>query len=169
MIPVGAVGFLFRRSSLSGVRHPAVLFILRQGLRLSMCRQGVSMNIGWTTQTRNVYVPGAADLTLAPIYDHAGHIGLMLVAAAPGDANFDGIVDVADLGIVGANWIASQTRGNTSALAPEPTTLSLLTMSVLVIGRRRRQRLLLRKTTLILSSLRWHNAPRLTRVFFTFS
>ncbi len=110
----------------------------------------------------------AADLTLAPIYDYAGHIGLMLIAAAPGDANFDGIVDVADLGILGANfnaadmqwntgdfnldsttdvadlgilganWTASQSTGNASALVPEPTTLSLLAMSVLLVGRRRR-------------------------------
>ena len=83
----------------------------------------------------------------------------------PGDANFDGLVDVADLGIVGANfnaddmqwntgdfnldgttdvadlganWTASQTTGNASALVPEPTTLSFLAMSVLVVGRRRR-------------------------------
>ena len=111
----------------------------------------------------------AADLTLAPIYDYAGHIGLMLIAAAPGDANFDGIVDVADLGILGANfnaddmqwdtgdfnldsttdvadlgilganWSASQSTGNASALVPEPTTLSLLAMSVLAVSRRRRQ------------------------------
>ncbi len=110
----------------------------------------------------------AADLTLAPIYDYAGHIGLMLIAAAPGDANFDGIVDVADLGILGANfnaadmqwntgdfnldsttdvadlgilganWSASQSTGNASALVPEPTTLSLLAMSVLMVGCRRR-------------------------------
>ena len=110
----------------------------------------------------------AADLTLAPIYDYAGHIGLMLIAAAPGDANFDGIVDVADLGILGANfnaadmqwdtgdfnldnmtdvadlgilganWSASQTTGNGSALVPEPTTLSLLAVSVMMVGRRRR-------------------------------
>ncbi len=56
---------------------------------------------------------------------------------ADGDFNDDGIVDVADLGILGANWSASQATGNTSALVPEPTTLSLLAMSVLVVGRRR--------------------------------
>ena len=107
----------------------------------------------------------AADLTLAPIYDYADHIGLVLIAASPGDANFDGSVDVADLGIVGANftaddmqwdtgdfsldsmtdvadlgllganWTASQATGNASALVPEPTTLSLLAMSVLVVRR----------------------------------
>ena len=54
------------------------------------------------------------------------------------DLNDDGIVDVADLGILGANWTASQATGNASALVPEPTTLSLLAMSVLMVGRRRR-------------------------------
>ncbi len=55
----------------------------------------------------------------------------------PGDANDDDITDVADLGILGANWTASQATGNASALVPEPTTLSLLMMSVLVAVRRR--------------------------------
>jgi len=55
-----------------------------------------------------------------------------------GDFNLDGMTDVADLGILGANWTASQTTGNASALVPEPTTLSLLAMSVLMVGRRRR-------------------------------
>ena len=45
-------------------------------------------------------------MTLAPSYDYADHISLMLIAAAPGDANFDGIMDVADLGILGANFNA---------------------------------------------------------------
>ena len=54
-----------------------------------------------------------------------------------GDFNGDGIVDVADLGILGANWTASQSTGNASALVPEPATLSLLAVSVLVVGRRR--------------------------------
>tara|TARA_Y100000588_G_C13850076_1_gene751553 strand:- start:457 stop:624 length:168 start_codon:yes stop_codon:yes gene_type:complete len=48
----------------------------------------------------------AADLTLAPICDYTDHIGLMLIAASPGDAKSDGIVDVADLDIVGANFNA---------------------------------------------------------------
>ena len=56
---------------------------------------------------------------------------------ADGDFNDDGLVDVADLGILGANWSASQATGNASALVPEPATLSLLAMSVLVVGRRR--------------------------------
>ena len=54
-----------------------------------------------------------------------------------GDFNFDGIVDIADLGILGANWTASQVTGNASALVPEPATLSLLAVSVLMVGRRR--------------------------------
>ncbi len=57
---------------------------------------------------------------------------------ADGDFNDDGIVDVADLGILGANWTASQSTGNASALVPEPTTLSLLAISVLMVGRRQR-------------------------------
>ncbi len=59
------------------------------------------------------------------------------VTYVDGDANLDGGVDVADLGILGANWSASQATGNTSALVPEPTTLSLIAMSVLLVGRRR--------------------------------
>ncbi len=55
-----------------------------------------------------------------------------------GDFNLDRTTDVADLGILGANWSASQAVGNTSALVPEPATLSLLAMSVLMVGRRRR-------------------------------
>ena len=55
-----------------------------------------------------------------------------------GDFNLDNMTDVADLGILGANWTASQVTGNTSALVPEPTTLSLLAMSMLMVGRRRR-------------------------------
>ena len=55
-----------------------------------------------------------------------------------GDFNLDSMTDVADLGIFGANWSASQATGNTSAFVPEPATLSLLAMSVLVIGRTRR-------------------------------
>ena len=55
-----------------------------------------------------------------------------------GDFNLDNTTDVADLGILGANWSASQATGNASALVSEPTTLSLLAMSVLMVGRRRR-------------------------------
>ncbi len=55
-----------------------------------------------------------------------------------GNFNLDGMTDVADLGILGANWSASQATGNTSALVPEPTTLSLIAMSVLMVGQRRR-------------------------------
>ncbi len=55
------------------------------------------------------------------------------------DRNFndDCIVDVADLGILGANWTASQSTGNASALVPEPATLSFLVMGVLLVGHRR--------------------------------
>tara|TARA_Y100000588_G_scaffold359196_1_gene418017 strand:+ start:154 stop:405 length:252 start_codon:yes stop_codon:yes gene_type:complete len=76
---------------------------------------------------------------LAPIYDYAGHIGLMLIAAAPGDANFDGIVDVADLGILGANWSASKATGTASALVPEPTTMAVLGFGLVCLGCRCRK------------------------------
>ncbi len=110
----------------------------------------------------------AADLTLAPICDYAGHIGLMLIAAAPGDADFDGIVDVADLGIVGANfnaddmqwntgdfnldsmtdvadlgilganWTAAQAAGSAAIQVPEPATVAVLAIGLGCLGRRRR-------------------------------
>ncbi len=55
-----------------------------------------------------------------------------------GDFNLNGATDIADLGIIGANWTASQATGNASALVPEPATLSLVAMSVLMVGCRRR-------------------------------
>ena len=55
-----------------------------------------------------------------------------------GDFRGDGIVDVWDLGILGANWSASQITGNTSVLVPEPAILSHLAMMVLLVGYRRR-------------------------------
>jgi len=66
------------------------------------------------------------------------NFGQINVTFADGDFNGDNMVDVADLGILGANWTASQVIGLASALVPEPTTLSLLAMSVLLVGRRRR-------------------------------
>ncbi len=66
------------------------------------------------------------------------HFGENGVTFLEGDFNGDGIVDVADLGILGANWTASQATGNASALVPEPAALSLLAMSVLMVGHRRR-------------------------------
>ena len=85
-----------------------------------------------------------------------------------GDFNLDGMTDVADLDILGANWTASQTIGNTSSLVPEPTTLSLLVVSVLVIGAGVLKDCYSVKKTLPLSSLRWYNAPRLKCIFFAF-
>ncbi len=38
-----------------------------------------------------------SDMTLAPVYDHNSLVGLSLVAAIPGDANLDGIVNGLDL------------------------------------------------------------------------
>ena len=66
------------------------------------------------------------------------------VTYVDGDANLDGGVDVADLGVVGANWSAAQLQSVAQSLngaglnaqVPEPATLSLLAMSVLVVGRR---------------------------------
>lgn len=60
-----------------------------------------------------------------------------------GDANLDNMIDVADLGIVGANWTASQATAIIVALVPEPATLLLFTMSMLVAGCRRCRGLLI--------------------------
>ncbi len=104
-------------------------------------------------------------LTIAPVFGDADSV-LTLKAAVAGDADFDGHVDIADLGIVGANfnadvmqwntgdfnldgttdvsdlgilganWTAAQAAGTAAALVPEPATLALLGMSVLMVVRR---------------------------------
>tara|TARA_Y100000588_G_scaffold227169_1_gene240980 strand:+ start:57 stop:530 length:474 start_codon:yes stop_codon:yes gene_type:complete len=84
-----------------------------------------------------------------------------------GDFNLDNMTDVADLDIIGANWSASQTTGNASALVPEPTTLSLLAVSVLMLGADGVNGCYSIKT-LQLSSIRWYTIPHLKRVFFAF-
>ena len=69
------------------------------------------------------------------------------VTYVDGDANLDGAVDVADLGVVGANWSAAQSGSLSSALqsaglnalVPEPTTVALVGLGALCLGRRRRQ------------------------------
>ena len=54
-----------------------------------------------------------------------------------GASHGDNIVDVANLSLIGANWTAAQTAGITTPLVSEPTIQSLLTMSVLMVCRRR--------------------------------
>lgn len=54
-----------------------------------------------------------------------------------GDFNGDGLVDVADLGVLGANWSAGHAMVTGLALVPEPATLSLVVMGMLLTGRRR--------------------------------
>ncbi len=53
-----------------------------------------------------------------------------------GDLNGDGVVDVADLGIIGASWSTAETAGSSTTVVPEPTTLSLFAISVLMVGYR---------------------------------
>ena len=53
-----------------------------------------------------------------------------------GDLNGDGVVDVADLGIIGASWSTAETTGSSTTVVPEPTTLSLFAISVLMVGYR---------------------------------
>jgi len=59
------------------------------------------------------------------------------MSAVAGDANGDGVVDVADLGILGANWGASQTA-SLNILIPEPATVLTLNFGLFCFGRRRR-------------------------------
>ncbi len=54
-----------------------------------------------------------------------------------GDFNGDGLVDVADLGVLGANWSAGHAMVTGLALVPEPATLSLVVMGMLLTRRRR--------------------------------
>ena len=95
-----------------------------------------------TLALESVFIPGDANgdgmVDVADLGVLGANFNQSNMTFADGDFNDDGIVDVADLGILGANWSASQAAGNTSALVPEPTTLSLLAMSVLMVGRRRR-------------------------------
>jgi hypothetical protein len=89
-------------------------------------------------------------LSLATIYDSDA---VRLVAAVPGDANLDGAVTIADLGVLAANWQAGAngTPGLTFAEAlsmfdafegvtiPEPT-LPILTLTALFAITHRRRR-----------------------------
>ena len=58
------------------------------------------------------------DMALAPIYDYQNSAGLTLVAALPGDANLDGIVNTDDLDIFFANadsqgdWLSANFNGD---------------------------------------------------------
>ncbi len=58
--------------------------------------------------------------------------------AAEGDFTGDGNVDVADLGILGANWSAAQAAGSAAALVPEPATAGLVLAGLPLLLRRRR-------------------------------
>ncbi len=68
------------------------------------------------------------------------NFGSTIATWPDGDFNGDGHVDVSDLGIIGANWSAAQTTGSTTSLIPEPATLTLLGLGVLGLPRRRRQK-----------------------------
>ncbi len=87
-------------------------------------------------------MPGDADgngvVDVADLGVVGANFGSTNATLEDGDFTGDGSVDVADLGVVGANWTAAQAAGNGSALVPEPTTLLLVVMSVLVVGCRRR-------------------------------
>ena len=60
--------------------------------------------------------------------------------ATPADGDFtgDGNVDVADLGVVGANWTTAQAGAAAASLIPEPATTTVLTLGLMWFGRRRR-------------------------------
>ena len=88
------------------------------------------IELGGSTAPGDANGDGVVDV--ADLGIMGANFGSTNAVVADGDFNDDGIVDVADLGILGANWTASQATGNTSVLVPEPATLSLLAMSVLV-------------------------------------
>jgi len=94
------------------------------------------IELGGSTVSGDVNGDGLVDVADLGIV--GANFGSHNAVPADGDFNRDGVIDVADLGILGANWSASQSTGTATALVPEPTTLSLLAMSMLVVGRRRR-------------------------------
>ncbi len=65
----------------------------------------------------------------------------------PGDANTDGVVDVADLGILGVNWSSTQEPSLSQAMRsselstfiPEPATVTLTTVGILYLASRYRR------------------------------
>ena len=83
-------------------------------------------------------VNGDGVIDVADLGVVGANFGQIDVTFADGDFNGDNMVDVADLGILGANWTAGQAAGGVADLVPEPATLSLLAMSVLLVRRRRR-------------------------------
>ena len=58
------------------------------------------------------------------------------ISAVVGDANGDGVVDVADLGSLGINWGALQ-AASLDILMPEPATVLTLNFGLFGFGRRR--------------------------------
>ncbi len=56
---------------------------------------------------------------------------------ADGDFTGDGNVDVADLGVIGANWTAAQADSNITSLIPEPTMLGLFAAGLILLLRRK--------------------------------
>ena len=56
-----------------------------------------------------------------------------------GDLNGDTVVDIADVGIVGANWTAAQAADSAAALVPEPATVAVLGSAWACLGCRRRR------------------------------
>ena len=84
-------------------------------------------------------IPGDANsdgiVDVADLGVVGANFGSVNAAAGDGDFNGDGQVDVADLGIVGANWTAA-TTGNSATLVPEPGSAVVLILGLAYLGRR---------------------------------
>ncbi len=79
------------------------------------------------------------DLLVANSHSFNDRYDASFVQISGGGISFENaLYDNIIWGVVGANWSASQLTGNASALVPEPATLSLLAMSVMMVGCRRR-------------------------------
>tara|TARA_Y100000588_G_scaffold128701_1_gene141001 strand:+ start:1292 stop:3337 length:2046 start_codon:yes stop_codon:yes gene_type:complete len=106
LTPVGGVDFdqlvVGGHASLGGSLHLALVdgYLPDEGDEFPVLVAG--SRSGEFDGISDVSMPGST--ALVPLYDYDGIVGLTLKVAHLGDANFDSVVDVMDLGILGANF-----------------------------------------------------------------
>ncbi len=104
--PVGGVDYdqlvVGGHASLGGTFHLAMVdgYLPNEGDEFPVLVAG--SRSGHFDGISSISMPGS--MVLVPLYDYDGMVGLTLKVAHLGNANFDSVVDVMDLGILGANF-----------------------------------------------------------------